>query len=242
MSELENTIKYLSKSFKKNNRLLLLATIVIAVIWLFNKVPEIGSVLIASYLIALIIEPWINKLERIKLSRTSALISILFFSVATFTGFMLLVLPNIAEQVLHLAEKLPSNLELLRTKALNYCKLDGNNNTFIRQAVRWSLEKADFSNIDSNHFTTAFKTISNALMGGYSVALAALNFFLMPFFVFYLSRDLNNFHFSMQKFFPELKNQTFIEVSLEIVASIRAFFKGQIKFYLTFSWMVSLFI
>ena len=228
MSELEKTINYLAIEFKKNRRFLFLTFLVFAVCYLFKKVPEIGSVLVASYLFALLLEPWISKLERFKISRTSAVLFIILSSVAIILGFMFLVLPNIIEQIANLVDKLPDNLEMLRTRLLDSYRNSQNNSSFLNRAISWSLEKARFETADTTYLTSAMSTLENALIGGYSVALTFINICLLPFFVFYLSRDLNNFHNTMQKFFPEFRNETFNEVALEIVSRIRAFFKGQI--------------
>ncbi len=225
-SELERTVNYLSKQLKENKRLFILLIILISLIYLFTAVPEVGSVLIASYLAALLLEPWILALEKRQLSRFSAVLLIILCFALLFFSFIFFALPGIVEQILHLFDNLPTNIEFLRAKVLDYSEL--HKNDFVKTSLNWLVEKIDISKIDSKYIDTIFSTVNNALIGGYSAALTALNLFLFPFFVFYLSRDLNNFHNAMFKFFPELKNKTFLELTTEMLVRIRAFFKGQI--------------
>ena len=180
MSELERTVEYLSRKLIEKKRLFILLLILVSLFYLFTAVPEVGSVLIASYLAALLLEPWILALEKRKISRFSAVLLIILCFALLFFAFIFFALPGIIEQILNLFDKLPTNVELLRAKVLDYSDLHENN--FVKTSLSWLVDKVDISQIDSKYIDTVFSTISNALIGGYSAALTALNLFLFPFF------------------------------------------------------------
>jgi len=143
MSELEKTVNYLSKQLSEHKRFFLLLLIVVSLFYLFTAVPEVGSVLIASYLVALLLEPWILALEKRKISRFSAVLLIIFCFALLFFSFVFFALPGIIEQILNLFDNLPSSVELLRAKARDYSSLQ--ENSFVKTGLNWLVEKVDIS-------------------------------------------------------------------------------------------------
>ena len=66
------------------------------------------------------------------------------------------------------------------------------------------------------------------MLKGYSFALAVVNLFLLPFFVFYITRDLEQMHRFVGGFFSPDSRGRIARVGQEILRHVYAFFEGQL--------------
>ena len=196
-------------------------------IWLAASVREVTFLLLLSYLIALLVDPIVDRLERNKIRREFGIIIVGILLILICLLLLILIIPAIAEQYSALAEQLPIYITalLVRLNAL---------------AERLGLEQFDLQGGGAEQIRTwvstfgveqlkvFVRTFSNTVLQGYSVALMAFNLMLVPIFVFYISADLGRIHSFMRRLLSPQNASRVGEVAEEILDHVYAFFRGQI--------------
>jgi predicted PurR-regulated permease PerM len=103
------------------------------------------------------------------------------------------------------------------------------------------------SQLGSEHLSRLGKAVLEAVLRGYSLTLTIFNLLLLPFFLFYIARDLKEIHIVIGKFIRDDIEVKIKAMSDEILSHVYAFFRGQITvslimaiLYMAGLWLVGL--
>lgn len=240
MSEFEKTIAYLKETFFRNQVIIFWISLAAFLFYIASEVKEITTLLIASYVIALVLDPLIIRLEKYKVRRGFAVIALGVLSFLLFLFLLLAGLPSLIKEFEELGSQFPSYLKV----AIEHVslKIESYFGISIPSSVSDFPEavKGYLSTIGSEQFTALRKAGSKTLLKGYSIALTLVNLFLLPFFVFYLTRDLHKFHAHVRSFLSPAFAGKISKVGSEMLSHVHAFLKGQITVCVILAFLYSI--
>jgi len=226
MSELEATVKYLKSSATKNRKNILWFCAAGLLLLLVIEVREVATLLLAAYTFAILLDPLVTCLEERKIPRSFSIITIGVLVVLLTLGFMLLAIPPLLREYRELIQYLP---EYLHTVA-------GRINGLLQSWLGVSAPLEELAD-DAKEYVAALgvdqiktfgQTLGRTLLRGYSFALTIVNLCLLPFFVFYIARDLQLMHKFLGGFFEKDTQSKISTIGGEILGHVYAFFKGQL--------------
>jgi len=226
-TNLEELAEQAEHWLKVNRRALFIGASAIFIIWILSLIKEVALLLIVSYLLAVLINPAVNKFAKFSGGRGIATIIILLSGLLFLSLILLVLLPPVIAQYADLISYLPQYAEKL---ALKISKLSGRygvgSGVSSSTLITWVKDKA--VHLGPENISQAAAGLLSFLLQGYSLTLTILNLTLLPFFVFYISKDLEKIHSFVGDFLPGETRGKFANVSNNILAQIYAFFKGQI--------------
>ncbi len=237
-SELQRTVAYCRETAiaYRHSIFWLLATGLLLFVVL--QVKEVATLLLLSYGIALLFDPLVTKMSS-RISRGAAVLVLELGALVFVFGMFLLVVPLFFQEYQVLLKNLPSYLQSLAESLSSLLNM--------WLGIELQLEK-DAILTKVREYTSAFgveqlRGVSRAgftaLLQGYSIALTTLNFLLLPFFVFYITRDLPRIHHSVGTFLSAKVRERVAGVGGEILAHTHAFFRGQITVCLILACLYS---
>ncbi|MCB0324384.1 MAG: AI-2E family transporter [Bdellovibrionales bacterium] len=228
MGELEETVAYLRTAVQTHRKTIFWSVCALLFFLLVAQVKEVASLLLASYGLALLLDPVVTRFEERGVSRTVAILGI--GGVLFAFGLLLLVLlvPAVVGEYQQLIVNLPDYVRSAAEKSSVF-------------AERWlgveppeSLDQvADEARqyvaaIGVEQLKAAGAALGKTALQGYSLALTVFNLLLLPFFVFYLTRDLRAFHRTLGSFLDTETQTRISTIGKEILTHVYAFFKGQL--------------
>ena len=192
------------------------------------RMQELFLLLLASYGVALLLDPIVSKMTGKRLSRSGAIMAIGGLTVVLFFAALAFIIPSLIHQYNNLINQLPSSL----AAAYN------NINKILEDVFGWELPhsaesimdsvRAYISAISSEQIKTVLLAVSKTLLSGYSLTLTIVNLLLVPLFIFYLTRDLRGIHRFLGSFLAPSMRQKTATICQEILGQVYAFFKGQL--------------
>ncbi len=227
-SELEQTVLYLQDSLSTHKKGVFWTLCAILFFFFVLQVQEVSALLLASYGIALLLDPVVSALQKKGISRAFSIVALGGGFVLLTTLLFALAVPQIIIEYQELIKNLPSYSQSaigrLGTIAEDWFGIIAPQNTDeIADEVRTHL-----SALGVEQLRAAGKALGATALKGYSLALTIFNLFLLPFFVFYIARDLRRIHLTIGSFMDEEVKARLLPVAKEILRHVYAFFKGQL--------------
>lgn len=223
-----------------NRRLVLWVVCLAFVAWIAIAVQEVVALLLLAYGIATLLEPVVARLERKGVSRTSSIIGFGTFLLLLLGLLLVLAIPAIIKQYDLLITELPNYIKSFRgeldSAAIAWFGLS------LPEAINTLIEsaKAQLSNVNASQLQKLFGTVTDTVLQGYSLTLTIVNLTLLPFFVFYLSRDYHLFHQVLAGFLEPEQRSKVSKIGNEILGHVYAFFKGQLLVALLLALLYSI--
>lgn len=218
----------LQRFILENRRGLSWLVVAAAIIWLFVAAKEVMTLLLFSYALAILIDPLVLRLQRRRFSRST---SVLIIGAALFgcvTLFLLIAIPVLIQEYNHLVSVLPQYLISL-SERLNRLLSDWFGITLpMNLDELWSSLKEYAAAISGDQLRNLARTAGATLLSGYSITLTILNLTLLPFFVFYIARDLHGLHRFIGRYIPDSIEGDIVAICREILRHVYAFAQGQI--------------
>jgi predicted PurR-regulated permease PerM len=188
-SELQKTIEYLGllkAQYQSEIRLLILG----GVFFLFYVlVRELTTLVLASYLAALLFHPVLVKMNRAGISRGKGML--LVFSVFGVGILIMLwmLIPRLITESVELVKAVPNYAEgsFLKTKVFfqeNFNLEIPSSGPEVKAFFASITEGKSFDNLKP-----VLEPLGNTLFAGYNLTLSFINLLLFPFLVFYIGRD-----------------------------------------------------
>jgi len=209
---------------KENRRALFWIVSVGLFLWLAFAVKEITALVLLSYGLAILLDPLVTRLEKLKLSRSFSVVGILVSFLVLIFAMLWLAVPAIITEYAALIKALPNYLQSLGTRLENGLSDYGK---FDIQAI---VQKAKnyVSALGVEQLKPVTKAIGDTVLRWYSFTLTIINMFLLPFFVYYITRDLKTIHSFIGGFLqPEVRNRV-ANIGGEILGHVYSFFRGQL--------------
>lgn len=196
--------------------------------WMLYAIKEITSLLILAYGIALLLDPIVDRLERMKIPRSAAIIGLSVFCVMIFLVLAAIAVPILITEYSVLITNLPSYLDTGSVKLEELLRNWFNIETSINLGKFVEEAKGIVRALDVEQMKNVTQAIQATVLSGYSFALTILNLTLLPFFVYYIGCDIDSFHRMVVRCLPAHVRGSVVSVCGEIMKHIYSFFKGQI--------------
>lgn len=212
----------------KNKKLLWTALAALAAGLLFLYLARrVVTPFFIAFALAYLLDPLVDRLEKWKLSRTTAVVVLLFlFFLVTVTGVVILV-PLFKAQMEHLAHSLPNYLKTLqewgRPLIENIAWLEPER---IQKALQESLQK--MGELPVQLLGNLSEFLWNSLSSLFNAILVAVNLFIIPVAMFYLLRDFDVINEKIKNMVPPRLRDAFVDIFAEIDRVLSKFVRGQL--------------
>jgi len=196
--------------------------------WVIFKLQALCTLLLLGYFIAYIINPWLNWLERCKISRPVGVLVIGALLLAMFLLAVFTVVPTLADQFSDLIARLPSYLAKLQQ---DFAPLLAKVRQWLPADILGEIKSTSPSQVASvggDTMNRVGSSVLQALTAGWSATLFVMNLVLVPFIVFYLAIDFKGLHVRALELFPYSKRKQVLGVAKEIDLCVSAFVRGQL--------------
>jgi predicted PurR-regulated permease PerM len=203
--------------------------------WLVYLLAPVLTPFVAAALLAYIGDPLADRLEKLRLPRTLAVVAVFLLTFVLLALIILLIGPLIKTQVGALLSALPQ----IAAKAEQV----------------WLPNIFEFLEIESGgdigigpfleRYSDTFSSWSGKVLGalgksGGALAAAVLSLFLIPILTFYLLRDWDTIMAHIAAFIPDSQRETAMQLASESDEVLGAFLRGQILVMLALSVLYSL--
>ncbi len=191
--------------------------------WLFYLLAPVLTPFVAAALLAYLGDPLADRLQRLRLPRTAAVIAVFLITFVVLALLILLVGPLIKAQVGALFQALPD----IARKA---------EQVWLPNVTGWlNLEPGE--DIGIGAFLARYSDMVGSWSGrillsvgksGGALAAAVLSLFLIPILTFYLLRDWDNILVHIGALVPESQRDTALHLARETDEVLGAFLRGQL--------------
>lgn len=204
---------------------LLIASLV-ALIFLYLT-RRVVTPFIIAFALAYLMDPLVDRLESFKLSRTLAVILLLFsFAIVTLLGALIL-LPLLKIQVESLAQNMPDYMSVLQgwlhPLLAGLSEWDEGK---LKELMNVAREKIGALPLELIGSVTGFFWSSLASL--MNLILLAINVFIIPVAMFYLLRDFDEIMAKIVDLFPPRWRQQAVDVFRDIDRVLSKFVRGQL--------------
>ena len=197
---------------------------VVGLIFLIYLLAPILTPFVASALLAYVGDPLVDRLEKLKLSRTLSVIVVFFLTMIGISALALLVVPLVHDQGLAFAGKLPTYVQWVEDNLLPklspYLGIEGG-------ALDMGLGPliSEYAGRLGSVASSAFGTLTRsggAFIGG------VVTLFLIPILTFYLLRDWDLIVRRMGELVPPSERDAMFSLAQESDEVLGGFLRGQV--------------
>ena len=213
-------------------------SLVFVLYWLLRNVESVMFPVLVSLLIAYLLDPAVDWLERLfdrvgffqrkALSRLLAIFSFLILILAAITGFVLVLYPALAEQITKVIARFPELLILIEQRFVPWVEL-----TFGYDVP------ADVSEAMSKYgqtleeqlpmlFRKASQWSATVLTQTGAVVASILNLVMIPLFTFYFLRDFDKMTLRLAALVPERRHAYYLTRIEQMDTVVGEWFRGQV--------------
>ncbi len=191
--------------------------------WILWLLAPVLTPFIAAALLAYIGDPLADRLQKMKLPRSLAVVAVFFLTFAGIALLVLLVVPLISTQVSALLTALPGIVtqaeQVWLPNVTEFLGIEGGDDIGIGAFV------ARYSDMAGSWGATVLMSVGRS---GGALAAAVLSLFLIPILTFYILRDWDLIVRSFGSLVPEKQRQTVFRLAGETDDVLGAFLRGQI--------------
>ena len=191
--------------------------------WLFWLLAPVLTPFVASALLAYIGDPLADRLQKLKLPRTVAVVSVFILTFGAIGLLVLLVLPLIRSQVGALLSTLPDIIA--QAEQVWLPRLNDLLDIETGDDVGLGAFVARYSDMAGSWGATVLTSLSR---GGGALAAAVISLFLIPILTFYLLRDWDMIVARLGSLVPSDQRETVFRLARETDEVLGAFLRGQI--------------
>ncbi|NND58710.1 MAG: AI-2E family transporter [Gammaproteobacteria bacterium] len=209
--------------------------ILLAVGWLLSLLGPILTPFVAAFLIAYIGDPMVDALERLKMSRTFAVVVLVILAGIVFALLGILIAPLVTAQVQALVERLPTYVQWVENQIL----------PMVIEYTGITLEdgRLGLGPFLSEYGTSAANWAGEALgrvtRSGAALMSLLLNLALLPVITFYLLRDWDRMIAAIGELLPLRYRDKIIAIAREADLALGGFLRGQLLVMLVLSFIYS---
>jgi len=203
--------------------------------WLLYLLAPILTPFVAAALLAYIGDPLADRLQKLKLPRTVAVVAVFILTFLALALLVLLVVPLIRTQVSALLEALPGIIaeveQVWLPRVSGWLDIpDGNEIGFAAFIAR-------YSDMAGSWGTSLLVSLSRS---GGAVAAAVISLFLIPILTFYILRDWDLILDHIGALVPAAQRETIFRLSRETDNILGAFLRGQVMVMVALAIIYSL--
>lgn len=180
---------------------------------------------VAGILLAYLLDPMVDKLEKFKLSRLSSTLIVCFVTILIIVPALVLLIGMIENQISLLIQATPKYLTLIMEKIRP--TLENLNERFP------DLKSANIEELVKNNIGNSMKFIGKVLKALISNGFALINLIslllIMPIVTFYMLRDWDNFVKKFESLLPKKSKKSIMATFKDIDKIIAGFIRGQLS-------------
>jgi len=203
--------------------------VAVTIYWFLHRIESVVFPLLASLLIAYLLDPAVDRFEERGIARTVAIIIFIVLILIGLGLFVLVLYPAIASQVTKVIDRFPQLVELIQTKTLPW----------LQKRFHFTVP-SDLSDAMSRYGDSIKEQLPDVAkkvsqwLGGLvtqtgAVISSILNLVMIPIFTFYFLRDFDRMTASLARYVPPRKYDTFIERARRMDEVVGAWFRGQVQ-------------
>ena len=191
--------------------------------WLFYLLAPVLVPFVASALLAYLGDPLADRLQKLKMPRTLAVVAVFILTFVVLVLLIVLVGPLVAKQVGALFDALPEIArraeQVWLPTILGWMDMEGGDNVGIGAFLaRYSEMVGSWSG----------KFLMSVGKGGGALVAAVLSLFLIPIITFYMLRDWDTIMVHLGALVPERQRETVFGLARESDEVLGAFLRGQV--------------
>jgi len=202
--------------------------------WLFYLLAPVLTPFVAAALLAYIGDPLADRLERLKMPRTLAVVAVFLLTFLVLSLLVVLVGPLIRTQVGALFDALPDIARQIEQvwmpNVAGYLDIE------VGEDVGIGAFLARYSDMAGTWGTKALVSLTKS---GGAVAAAVLSLFLVPILTFYLLRDWDSILERLEALLPSNQRPTIVALAKETDEVLGAFLRGQLLVMMALSIIYS---
>ncbi|HLZ67260.1 MAG TPA: AI-2E family transporter [Aliidongia sp.] len=188
-----------------------------------NRLSSILLPFVMGSAIAFLLDPFVNRLDRLRVPRSLGSLLMLFIFLALIVAFILLLVPLLETQIVTLVGRFPAYLALARDELDNFLallqdRLDPDQVAKLRDAA---------SDKIGDILSGAGRVITSLLTGGVAVANVLSLIFITPIVTFFLLRDWTVLISTIDSWLPRQHAATIREQAHLIDQTLSGFLRGQ---------------
>ena len=191
--------------------------------WLIYLLAPVLTPFVAAALLAYIGDPLADRLERLKMPRTLAVVAVFLLTFLVLALLVLLVGPLIRSQVAAFLEALPDIVirveQVWLPKVMEMLDIEAGDDVGIGPFLSRYSDMAG---------TWGTKVLVGVSKSGGALAAAVLSLFLIPILTFYLLRDWDSIMSHIGALIPSRQRETVVQLATETDEVLGAFLRGQL--------------
>jgi predicted PurR-regulated permease PerM len=202
--------------------------------WLLYLLAPILTPFVAAGLLAYIGDPLADRLQRLRIPRSIAVVLVFLLTFLSVGLLVLLVLPLIQTQVSAFFEALPGIIA--QAEQVWLPRLSEVLDIEAGERIGVSAFLARYSDMAANWGATILMSLSRS---GGVLAAAVISLFLIPIITFYMLRDWDQIMLKLISLVPSRQRETVLRLAHETDEVLGAFLRGQILVMLALAIMYS---
>ena len=202
--------------------------------WLLYLLAPVLTPFVAAALLAYIGDPLADRLQKLKLPRTLAVVAVFVLTFLLIALLVLLVGPLIRAQVGALFDALPDIVRQVEEVWLP--KVAGLLDVELEDNVGIGAFLARYSDMAGSWGT---KVLVSVTKSGGALAAAVLSLFLVPILTFYLLRDWDTICAHFAALIPSKQRETIVGLARETDEVLGAFLRGQLLVMIALAFIYS---
>jgi predicted PurR-regulated permease PerM len=191
--------------------------------WLLWLLAPVLTPFVASALLAYIGDPLADRLQKLRMPRTVAVVSVFLFTFVAISLLVLLVVPLIKTQVGAFLSALPGIIsqaeQVWLPNITDILGIDASEDVGLAAFI------ARYSDMAGNWAGTVLLSLTR---GGGALAAAVISLFLIPILTFYLLRDWDLIIRRLGALVPSRQHETVFRLARETDDVLGAFLRGQL--------------
>ncbi len=210
-------------------KMLFYGILIAGLVWSITAIGSIAFPLFLSLLLAYLLDPTVDQMERRGLSRTLAITILMIVGLAVTTVFSLFLYPTLTTQISKVSEHAPNILDKVQTDFVPW----------VEQTFHIALPPTLAEAFDryGSEITEAFPSAAQkvgtwvtGLLSGTGVLVASLlNLVMIPIFTFYFLRDFDKGRLSVVRFIPSQRREFVISRLMLMDVAVGQWFRGQLQ-------------
>ena len=196
---------------------------IVLVGWVFYLLAPVLTPFVAAGLLAYISDPLADRLQKLKMPRTVAVVAVFVITFLVVGLLVLLVGPLIRSQVSALFAALPDIVEQVEQvwlpNVLGWLNIDSGDDVGIA---------AFLSRYADMFGSWSGKILMGVSKSGGALAAAVLSLFLIPILTFYMLRDWDSIVLNLGALVPSSQRETVFRLARETDDILGAFLRGQL--------------
>lgn len=192
--------------------------------WLLYLLAPVLTPFVAAGLLAYVGDPMADRLQKLKLPRSLAVLVVFLLTFLVIGAIVLLVLPLVQSQIAALLEALPRYMQYVEQKVLPLVRdfVDGEG---AGQGIGLAAFLSDYGSMAGQWGS---KVLASLGRSGGALLAALLSLFLVPILTFYMLRDWDDIVARLGGLVPASRRETVFRLFRETDEVLGAFLRGQL--------------